>query len=146
MSSEPRSVVLETGGRGGGVVAIVEADRRSDALICRAIDEATRRSGDLVVIQLVDEPSAVRRALAKAVLRKDLGWWSRDRAGTPASITALDDGSLGEAAAWVREASCVVMLARTMQTAPGAELLLGAGCSQSHAWPHASAVATDHSP
>jgi hypothetical protein len=108
MQRDPTPVVLEVAD-GGRVVAIVESGEPADDVLRRAIEEAAARAGDLVVIQLTDEPSVVRRALAKAILARDVSWWSRDLIGIAASIEVMDDGLVDDAVALVRGAACIVL-------------------------------------
>ena len=108
---------------GSGVVAIVEAGEPSDDLLRRAMNEAVARSGELIVIQLVDDASAVRRALAKALLTRDVTWWSRDQVGVSASVEVLAEESVDGAVGCVRAAACVVTTSSIASSGRGVTLL-----------------------
>lgn len=140
-------VVIELETVDGPVVAIIDARKPSDEVLERAVAEAVARSGDLVVVQLVSDPSAVRRALAKALLARDIAWWIRDVVGIRASIDAMADGALDDAVGLVDEAACVVLLAGSAASGPAMARIVSAAWDQraaTHPWPDVSVVATDH--
>lgn len=116
------TVILEMAG-GSGVVAIVVGGQHTDAVLRRAMREAAARSGQLIVIQLVDDPSAVRRSLAKAILARDVGWWGRAQTGVTASVEAMADAPVGGTIAHVRDAACIVTARDTADSQLGMTIL-----------------------
>ncbi|MET0821939.1 MAG: hypothetical protein ABWY58_13315 [Aeromicrobium sp.] len=153
-------VVLESADRHGSVVAVVEATRPSDAVVRRAIEEAASRTGEMVVLQLVDDPSVLRRAVAQARLARDVAWWSRDLSGIAASVEVVEESSVDGAVADVRDASCVVIDPATMardaarvltaEWAPPDDGLPGTRdlpqqAPDAHPWPKVVVVPADHS-
>lgn len=122
MQRDSAPIVLEICG-GGRVVALVVSGEPVDDVVRRAMGEAASRTGDLVVIQLIDDESVLRRALAKSILLRDITAWSQDIAHVDASVEIMADGSVRDAVALLRGAACIVMSARTAHSGRGMAVL-----------------------
>ncbi|MET1036899.1 MAG: hypothetical protein ABW075_01410 [Aeromicrobium sp.] len=110
--------MVETAGGRDAVVAVVEAGAPADELLRRAIDEAAERSAELLVLQLTDDPSVIRRAVAKAQLARDVAWWSRDLQGIEVVVAAVEKVALPDAVPELNEAACVVVDAVLLSSVP----------------------------
>lgn len=108
---------------GGNVVAIVNSGENADDVLRQAIAAAADRAGVLTVVQITSDTSPVRRRLSKAVLKRDVTWWSQELPDVVASIEELADGTLDESAAFLRDASCIVMSIKTVCSAQGMAVL-----------------------
>ncbi|MBD8606390.1 hypothetical protein AERO_03660 [Aeromicrobium fastidiosum] len=133
------------------VVAVVgpEGTRGSqDAVVRRAIEEAARRTGELVVVQLLAGSSELRRTVASSALWRDVVWWSRDLDGIVASVRVVPDDEVGEIATAMGRAACVVMAAELVEThrhlLPLARRAVGATTPR-HPWPVVAVVPSQHS-
>jgi hypothetical protein len=108
---------------GGNVVAIVNSGENADDVLRQAIAAAADRAGVLTVVQFTSDTSAVRRGLSKAILNRDVTWWSKEMTEVVASIEELENGTLDESVAFLRDAACIVMSIKTVCSARGMAVL-----------------------
>ena len=105
--------------RGGGVTTLVESGEPTDDALRRAIEQATARAENVAVIQLINDLAAIRRALDKEVLARDVTWWCQSPAGIAEAIEGSDDSSFEEAAALLQVAACILVSTRSSWPAGG---------------------------
>lgn len=123
MAQDSGPVMVEMVGNRGVVVALVEVGEPVEDVLRRAIHEAATRSGRLEVLQLTDDPSLVRRALAKARLARDVERWSRDVADVSTVVKVVDDASVEETVVRPGGAACLVTDSETLHSPRGLAVL-----------------------